>query len=506
MDEMAGLGGEGDAEDVIDLTHFDDDSKRGDVGSSEQFATSKSQKIAVELYKPQERVVSITGEAPSPFNRTKSPVNEEYFLRATNGPDRSNRVRRREYISLLFAILLIVVVGYIIFRATQASRQQVSVMASSGEQVVLNFPNTATISSISVRPGEYVSTGQLLATQDSSSASTKISADQANIASDQSSIETLKQQLGQPTAAQSAKVNSDKATISALQSQLNDTIASENQIITTAQNDYNSLLQVEQNDLSSYSTICPNGLTSLSNQMSANTCSNLYDQIDSDKRALSAAAGAVNSAEANAVIARDQVQNNLNQANNQLAQDEAQITTSESATASLQQLNQKLAADQNTLNQDLQLVGQTELKSPLSGVVEEINGNIGELAGPSGTANSTQSGISTPSANAQLSLFQSLSRGQSTSNASSVPLIVIDDRASWNVKLLVPQSQLGQYSPGKIIKTAFRVPTKRTFSGIVSSASPIQVSENGTSYFLITVDEDGAMPQGLYQGQIGSLS
>jgi multidrug resistance efflux pump len=434
------------------------------------------------------------------------PFSEEYFLQPKSIDGPRSKDKKREYISLLLAVALFVLIGLVIVRATQASQSQVKVAASSGEQVILNFQNTATVSSIAVHTGQFVKKGQLLATQDAAITDAKVKADQANISFDQSAIAAEQRQNSQPTTAQLTNINSDNANIAELQIELNDTISSENQIITTAANEYNSLLQVEQSDQSNYLNICPAGLATQNNQLGSNTCSNLYDQIDSDKRALTAAAGDVNSAEANAVLARDQVQSRLNQANNQLSQDQAQISTTEATSTTIEQLDAKLTADQNILNQDLQGLGQTVLKAPISGVIEEINGNVGQLAGPNGTANFQQSGA-TAAENAAQPLFQSVGRVQgAASNNPSLPLIVIDSRSSWEVKLLVPQSKLGQFPPGKIVKTSFQIPNKRTFNGVIAETSPIQVDENGISYFQITVNEKGSMPSGLYQGLLGSLN
>ena len=502
MDDLSEKDVNGDAEEVIDLTIFDEVTPEFRE-HSENPNLDKTNSLGMSLAREQAKVATRPQVINFPPHVTPS-LEEEFYLQKKPFSNKRADDKRREYISLLMAVLLIAMIGYVVYRATQASQSQVTVSASSGEQVVLNFQSTAVISSISVRPGQYVTKGQLLATQDASSVSAKVSADKANIESDQSALAALQQQVSQPSAVQLATINNDKATIAQLQGELNDTISSENQIITTAANEYNSLLQVEQNDESSYSNICPNGLATQNNQAGSNTCSSLYDQIDSDKRALSAAAGDVNTAEANAVVARDQVQSRLNQATNQLAQDQAQITTSESSTNSIDQLNSKITADKNALSQDLQLVGQTDLRAPISGVIEEINGYVGELAGPSGTANSSQSGVATSANNAQ-SLFQSVDKGQTVANSPAVPLIIIDDRSSWNVRLLVPQNRLGEYSPGKTIKTVFQVPFKKTFNGVVSSASPVQVIENGSSFFQVTLNESGPMPIGLYQGQIGTL-
>ncbi|MDA8277700.1 MAG: hypothetical protein M0Z45_05850 [Actinomycetota bacterium] len=418
---------------------------------------------------------------------------------------RQTRTRRREFISLILALILFFVIGSVVFLASQASKSQLSVIASSGEQVVLNFQGTATVNSIAVHAGEYVRKGQILATQDAAVANAKIKADLANIVADKSAIATAQQQISKPTAAEQATISADNSAIAELQSELADTISSENQMIVTAQQQYNSLVQLEQNDASTYSNICPNGLSSQSTANGANTCSNLYDQIDSDARAASAAAADANSVEANAVIARDQVQSRLNQAINQLSQDQAQITTTESSTTALAQLNSKLNADQNLLNQDQQGLAQANLIAPISGIVEEVNGNVGEVAGPNGTTNFQQGSVATDQISSQ-SLFQSIGKTQTPTATSSVPLIVIDSRESWNVKLIVPQNQLGKYPPGKKVVTTFQVPDKTTFIGTVADMSPIPVDENGLSYFQITVNEKGPMPKGLYQGLVGTLS
>lgn len=443
-------------------------------------------------------IAQITSNRPTPFS-------EEYFLQPKSIDRPRPKDKKREYLSLLLTLALFVLIGLVIVRATQASQSEIKVVASSGEQVILNFQNTATVSTMAVHSGQFVNKGQLLATQDAAITDAKVKADRANISSDQNAIAAAQRQNSQPTTAQLTSINSDSANIAQLKIELNDTVSSENQIITTAATEYNSLLQVEQSDELSYSNICPAGLASPNNQLGANTCSNLYDQIDSDKRALTAAAGDVNSAEANAVLARDQVQSRLNQANNQLAQDQADIATTEASTTTIEQLDAKLTADQNILNQDLQGLDQTNLRSPISGVIEEINGNIGQLAGPNGTANFQQSSA-TAAENTAQPLFQSVSKVQGASSNPSLPLIVIDSRSSWEVKLLVPQSKLGQFPPGKLVKTSFQIPTKRTFAGVIAETSPIQVDENGISYFQITVNEKGSMPSGLYQGLLGSLN
>jgi membrane fusion protein, macrolide-specific efflux system len=116
---------------------------------------------------------------------------------------------------LIVAAGLAVVAWYVAQIAAADGRSFPGTVTSSGV-VDLNFAKAGQVATISVRAGQNVKAGQVLATEDAAAATAAVTADQAAIEADQASLaELYSEQEGVTLATAQAKLAKDKAQLAA---------------------------------------------------------------------------------------------------------------------------------------------------------------------------------------------------------------------------------------------------------------------------------------------------
>ncbi|CAG4931677.1 MULTISPECIES: biotin/lipoyl-binding protein [Acidithrix] len=470
----------------------------------------------------QDRPLSATRWSGSPVSPALMDVWAPLNDRLT-APDlrRNTRDRSRTIIATLLAILLCIALLVVVIKAIALTKHPVVAIAAPAKQVDLNFPTTANVTTIDVTPGQYVKQGQTLATQDSSSYNAKIASDNAAIAADKATIA----QISSPTSQNSANqlliqdVNAAQAAVSQNQATLQDTINTDNALIVADQSQYNVSLSLLSSDQKLYQTTCPNGLVEPAGYGSSQVsipqnqiayyqeCLSLYQQTNKDQRNLSVAQSTLSSVNASSVAQVDQDKLNLAQANAALSKAKIKLGTPSNIGSSSQisAANAQLQKDLSQLQSDQRAKLLTAITAPISGIVEQVNGAVGQLAGASGTVNYTN-GPNLPTGSSN-TLFQSAASGSGSSpSATQLPFIVLSDRNNWKVQLLIPQNSLSKFHSGKKVTITFSGNPTKTFYGVISNASPIEVVQGGQILFEITAKEVGGMPKGIIQGMVGSAT
>jgi multidrug efflux pump subunit AcrA (membrane-fusion protein) len=153
--------------------------------------------------------------------------------------------------------------------------------------------------------------------------------------------------------------------------------------------------------------------------------------------------------------------------------------------ASIAAAGAQLAQDQAQLASDKVKLAETQIIAPEAGTVIAINGQTGETV--------TAAGIRSYSSQSQTSGSQSppfslLPEGpaanvKSSSSESALPMMALRTSSSWQVTVLVPESEIQQVHGGQAVTVAVPAVGLNGVRGTVQQVSPTPVSTSiGTAY------------------------
>jgi multidrug efflux pump subunit AcrA (membrane-fusion protein) len=153
--------------------------------------------------------------------------------------------------------------------------------------------------------------------------------------------------------------------------------------------------------------------------------------------------------------------------------------------ASIAAAGAQLAQDQAQLASDKVKLAETQIIAPEAGTVIAINGQTGETV--------TAAGIRSYSSQSQTSGSQSppfslLPEGpaanvKGSTTQSALPMIALRTSSSWQVTVLVPESEIQQVHGGQAVTVAVPAVGLRGVRGTVQQVSPTPVSTSiGTAY------------------------
>jgi multidrug efflux pump subunit AcrA (membrane-fusion protein) len=130
-------------------------------------------------------------------------------------------LRPRQFIIAVIAVAVGVALSVVSYRLLTGQPGSFSGQVTPAHAYYLNFPNNGAIDTVTVRPGQSVKAGQVLATQNGSVAKARLGADEATVKADQAEVsqdQTLLQE-GSPTATP-ATVATAQANLASAQAQL----------------------------------------------------------------------------------------------------------------------------------------------------------------------------------------------------------------------------------------------------------------------------------------------
>jgi HlyD family secretion protein len=394
--------------------------------------------------------------------------------------------------------------------ATVARRTVTSSVTGTGNlepqsQANVNFKVAGTLTAIYVHVGDHVSSGETLATIDSSAEEAAVAQAQANLSTAQANLQAVETPLtqNQITQLQDNVANAQQA--------YNDTVAQTNQTnaadaaaVTADQNQlaadqqsltfnaaYQAALQTLSTDkatlqtaittfstdgcntqtYATYSTICLTDFNQVStdqskvnaDQLAVNTYAT---QVNADQSRLNADLAkqqsdktngqhSVNQAAASLTSAQDQLKTQTEARPNQIASAQAQL---QSAQAALQTAQQNLA--------------RTTLAAPMDGEVNSINGVVGETVSPGGGTTPEAPGSQAP-----------LPASQAAS-----AFMVIGNTSGMEVVVPFAESDAEKIAYGQDSTVTFDAVPNLTISGrVIAVASAATVTSGVVNYYATIV-------------------
>lgn len=382
----------------------------------------------------------------------------------------------------------------------------------------VSFKVAGTLTSIDVRVGDHVTAGQTLATIDSTAEQNALSQAQANLATADANLQAVltpltQNQIGQlqdnvATAQQAyndtvAQVNltntQDANQVAADQTQLasdqqalsfNLTYQNDLQQLSTDKATYQSAVTIFNNDatckgvaFANYSAQCLAEFTAVSNAQSAVTLAqnkvNLDTaQVTADQNKLNAdltkqqsdrvnGQRSVNQALASLTSAQDQLKTQTESRPNQVASARAQFA---SAQAAVQTAEANLAA--------------TTLLAPMDGMVNSINGVVGETVAPGGGLTAEAPGSQAPLPN----------------SAATNAFMVIGNVSAMEVVIPFAESDASRLAFNQDAQITFDAVPNLTISGHVIAVASAATVSNGVVNYYATValnQTNSALKQGM---------
>ena len=156
-----------------------------------------------------------------------------------------------------------------------------------------------------------------------------------------------------------------------------------------------------------------------------------------------------------------------------------------STQASIAAAGAQLAKDQAQLASDKVKLAETQIIAPSAGTIIAINGQTGETVTAAGIHSYSSS---TQAAGTQSPPFSLLPEGpaanvKSSTTQSALPMIALRTSSTWQVTVLVPESEIQQVHPGQALTVAVPAVGLSAIHGTIQQVSPTPVATSiGTAY------------------------
>jgi len=371
----------------------------------------------------------------------------------------------------------------------------------------LDFGGAGKVTAVNVQPGQNVTAGQVLATQDTSSIQATLQQAQATLASAQAK---LAQDQAGATASQVASaqstVNSAAVSLANAQTSLTDTqlvnaqsvaqaaaaVTSAQSTVTADTNLLNADLSKLQSDKSQQQSDCNANPSGSPCQQDNSTVNSDNSKVAGDQQTMAKDNGTMSAAQTTLSATQAKVQQSNDQAAAQVAGAKVQLQNAQSA---LNTLSSNVTPQQVQMDQAQVSIGQvaadtaqrqldqSTLVAPVAGVAGEVNISAGQQMSASGT----------PSAS-----------GSSSSSSNSGHDILLLTPGSFSVTGTVADAQVGEIAVGQRARV-LPAGSTQAVTGKVTSISPEATVTSGVASFSVTVTIDGSQPS-LHAGSSASIS
>jgi arylsulfatase len=347
----------------------------------------------------------------------------------------------------------------------------------------LNLSTTGSIAALPVRVGEMVHAGQVLATQDTTALTAKLSADQSKVAAERVTLQQL--QAG----TQSVKLQQLKDQVSAAQVQLATAQQKLNQTTVTSDASVAASLaqvQADQSLLTADQQTYQDDLPECVSATPPATCGSAQRQVRVDQGTLSSAQSGYHQALADQQAQLGAAQSGVMQANSAVASAQASLAVASApptaqqvaaVEAQIQQDNASIAADTTHL-------AQAVLTAPFSGVISAINGTVGEVDSSAGVRQPTAPSSVSRSSSSGIQIFPQGPQSQTNPSPTYAALISLD---STETKLVVqvPETDIHQIHTGQRAEASLPAVHGSTMTASVTQIEPTPVSQSGQTYYLV---------------------
>lgn len=415
-------------------------------------------------------------------------------------PGRLHITRRQ--IAFALALLVIGVLATVFtVNSVTAGAQTFPAVVTTSKVYDLNFTNNGTVSSVLVKVGDRVRSGQTLATQTDASLQTQLAADEATVKADR---EVLVQASAPDLTG--AQIEQDNLQLQQAQTALNNANAalqsaevSGKANVAAAQTAITSAQSQESADGATYAQACPNGpvapdpsLTGIPLQVAQSTfthCQNLQLTLSQDQAALSKAQAQLPVVQAQAQQSIDTAQATTNsaQASLNLAGQASTLQTAPGTASAQAQAQANLNQAEAQVAQVQSEVNGARLVAPSGGVVTAVYGTAGETLGPDGVHMYQPPAAVSASSTPGFSLFPAQPSSQGSSNSSSSgsePMLeVVGGRQQ--VMAQIPESEVSSVQVGKAATVNISALNSKASGSVTQVDLSPSKGANGVTYQVV---------------------
>ncbi len=431
-------------------------------------------------------------------------------------PDRRIVTRRQMAWAVILAVVGVIAGLYTVDAVNSAAGSFPAVVTTS-KVYDLNFAGTGKITSLLVRVGQKVASGQVVARQDTTALSAQVAADENVVKADQQAAALYQTpQLSSAQQEQDAlQVQQAQTALANAQAALTTAEASGRSAVSAAQSAVTNSGQLAASDQSRYGQACPGGpvppapdLVGSGLQAAQSEyahCQDLQLQMDRDVAAYEQEQAQIPVVESQAQAAINQAQATVNSAQATLNVSEYQQTLQSSPTDPVAeaQAQAQLSQAEGQLAVARQALDDATLTAPDSGTVAEVYGAVGEYVGPDGV-HQYQAPAALPSTQpAQFQLFPSPSVAAGGSASTGYQPLMELIGGQQQVMAQVPESQVSKLSVGKIVPVAVGALHARVTGTVSSVVLNATRSTSAVTYdVVVTLDRTVA---GLLPGMSASV-
>jgi multidrug resistance efflux pump len=399
----------------------------------------------------------------------------------------------------LLVAVAILVVGALIawFTFTEVTGQTSYSGTVEPQQLAnLDFKQTGRIAQILVQPGDHVTVGQPVATQDQEGAKAALADAQAVLSADQAKLTALqspslsdatKQTLASQVAQASAQLASAKQALA-------DANAEASAEVGKAQQTLDEQTATLNADKAQYNDQCPDGPDS-------DRCTKLQSQVQQDTAAVNAAATNLDRTKATATQRQDAAAGAVSSASATLAmrQNQQASATAPATAADLSAAQADVASAQLAVDQAKNTLNELTLLSPIDGTVALVGGIVGELDGTDGVHGFSGPQSLQSDSGPGFALFPPAAGAGSGQNSSSSPQPLISLVSSQhNALAQVGEGAMPRLHPGSTARVTVNA-LHATVNATVRQVIPIPVSQDGSVEYKVRMTV-AAWPNGTQPG------
>jgi multidrug efflux pump subunit AcrA (membrane-fusion protein) len=394
-------------------------------------------------------------------------------------PPHKRKVSRRRVIFIAVMAILAGLALYFVITYLFSGNIEASGILQPKETVDLNFANSGPVNSISVTMGESVHKGEVLATQETSALTSQLQADEAKLAAAQTMLAAGPTPAQTPQQLQS-QVAQAQAALATAQAKAWNQASLDGLAVTNANSQVSSDQSTLANDQQAAVSAC-----SAASPGSTSACGAAQHQDMVDQAALTAAQGAYQQALRTQSADASNLQFAIAEAKAALATAQANAAAGTQPQTATQVSTERAAvnAAQAAVSSDQKTLTDSELVAPFAGTVAEVNGNVGDLAGPNGVQQQApQGGVSTPSSG--ITLFPSAPVTPNNKTPQQESLITLQSR-QMNVVAQVGESDVARIHVGQRAQVTFPADPGVVYDAEVVTVDPTAVNQSGSVYFLV---------------------
>lgn len=350
----------------------------------------------------------------------------------------------------------------------------------------LNMPTSGTLTSVPVHVGEVVHAGQVLASQDTTALDAKLATDQADLATDQATLA----QARSGTAAQQAQqqqvlknqLTDAQLQQAAAQQKLAQTTATSDAAVASAQ----AQVRTEQALLASDQQTYADNVPFCVSASPPPTCASDQRQVQVDQGNLTAAQDSLTQASADQQASIAAAQDAVTQATASVGAAQAAVAAGGAppSAQSVASLQNQVQQDDAAIAADKQHLAQAVLTAPFDGVVESVNGTVGEVATSSGVRQATPAASLAPASTTGIQIFPQGPQAATTQAPSSASLVTLDSMQDQMV-VQVPETQISAIHVGQRARASLPAVAGSNLAVTVSQIERTPVVQSGQTYFRV---------------------